>query len=116
MVAFVGNVIFVGLVNLHGWVLGINLAFYKALQRFWHPYVKTDLAINRGNLEAKMLLNTAIKPQLFFVAQNTMKARKQLFGSHFGFVVSFWYLENKQGAFDSLDGVDTLVIAPRKVP
>jgi hypothetical protein len=63
-------------VNLNGWILRIDLTFDKTLQRPWYPDIKTNLTIDRGDLEAEMLLNARSKTQFLFVTQNTVQAGK----------------------------------------
>ncbi|MNH37302.1 hypothetical protein D3C87_1592720 [compost metagenome] len=73
MVAFMGDVIFVCLVNLHCRILGVDLTFYKALERFWHPDVKADLAVYGCDFEAQVFLDAVIVFKLAFIAQDTVK-------------------------------------------
>ena len=42
--------------NLDSWVLRVNLPLDETLQRSWRPDIKADLAVNRGDFKANMLL------------------------------------------------------------
>ena len=50
-------VVFVHLVDLDGWILGINLAFYETLENFWYPNVEADLTGSRNDFEGKVFLD-----------------------------------------------------------
>ena len=80
MVALVRDVIFFGGVNLYLRVLSVDLPFNEALQRFRRPDVELNASANRGNFKAEVLLVSAIRLELARIAQNTVQARKHLFG------------------------------------
>ena len=80
MVALVRDVIFFGGVNLYLWILRIDLSFNEALQRLRRPDVELNASADRGNFKAEVLLVPAIRPEFARIAQNTVQARKHLFG------------------------------------
>ena len=113
MIALVFGVIFLCLINLNSWVLGVYLSLDETLQRFWYPRVETYLPIDRSYLKTEMFLLAATHAQFFFVAQNTVQTGKQLFGRKLGLVIGTRYLKHEQCALH-LDGViDSLIVAPR---
>ena len=93
MLTLVGYIIFVGSMDLYGWVLRIDLSFNEALQSFWYPGIKTDLAIYGGNLKTKMFLDAAAVFKLRFVAKNTVKAGEKLLVGKLRLVVRCWNLQ-----------------------
>ena len=95
MIAFVFGIIFVRLMNLHGRILGVNLPFNKTLQCFWYPDIKADLPIDGSDFETDVLLDAARESQLLFVAQNAVKAGKELLSGKLFLVVGFWNFEDE---------------------
>ena len=52
MIALVFGVIFLCLINLNSWVLGVYLSLDETLQRFWYPRVETYLPIDLSAAES----------------------------------------------------------------
>lgn len=68
MLTFMGDIIFIGRLDLYGRVLGIDLAFNETLKSFWDPDVEADLAAYRGDFKTEVFLDAVNKPQLLPVA------------------------------------------------
>ena len=94
------DVVFVAFEDLDGRVLRVNLSFDERLKDFWNPDIKTDLAARRDDFERKVFLDAAGVFKLVFVAQNSVKRGKKLFGGKFFFVVRARNFEHQK------DGVD----------
>ena len=80
MVALVCDVILFGSVNLYLWILRVDLPLNEALQRLRRPDVELNASANRGNFKAEVFLVSAIRLEFARIAQNTVQARKHLFG------------------------------------
>ena len=87
------------------------------MKNFWRPNIKTNRAINRYDLETQMLLNAAVLPELFGVAQDSVNAGEKLLGCEFGFIVSFWNLQRQKHrvSVQNLKLVDFFVILARQI-
>ncbi len=113
--AVVRRVVFIGFVDLDGWVLGVDLSFNEALQCFWDPDIKTDLPIDRRDLETEVFLYAMVHAEFLVVSQDSVKAGEQLLGRELRFIVGSRYLEREQDTFGNDLLVNFLVISPRQI-
>ena len=66
------GVVFFLFVDLYRWVLGINLPLYKSLQMLGRPDIKAQAPVNRGYLQADVLLECAREFEFALGAQDAV--------------------------------------------